>query len=297
MAAEDEMDNRSKGDSTIGHVSDTALWVAMYRAMENDRPNPLFKDPLAARLAGERGQQIAESMPGGKLVEWALVVRTVAIDCLISKAIHDGADCVVNLGAGLDSRPYRMRLPSSLRWIEVDFPGIIAMKSELLRDETPVCRLERMAVDLTDREASRALFKSIGAQAQNILVITEGVIYYLSNQEAANLSDDLLAVPSVRHWIHDYRNGMSFLPKKWAKAFKDAPFKFNAPDWVGFFCERGWAIEQRVYADDEARRISRPMPFIFPWSPLISLACAISSVARARMREMSGFVMFKRAVS
>ena len=39
----------------IQNVSDTAFMVAGFRAAENERPNPLFRDPLAARLAGEHG--------------------------------------------------------------------------------------------------------------------------------------------------------------------------------------------------------------------------------------------------
>ena len=43
-------------------ISDTALWVAVYRARETDRPDALFRDPLAYRLAGTRGEQIAQKI-------------------------------------------------------------------------------------------------------------------------------------------------------------------------------------------------------------------------------------------
>jgi len=39
----------------ISSVSDTARWVALYRAMESDRPDALFRDPYARRLAGAAG--------------------------------------------------------------------------------------------------------------------------------------------------------------------------------------------------------------------------------------------------
>jgi O-methyltransferase involved in polyketide biosynthesis len=45
----------------IRNISDTALWVAVYRARETDRPDAVFRDPFARRLAGERGEQIAQS--------------------------------------------------------------------------------------------------------------------------------------------------------------------------------------------------------------------------------------------
>src|SRR6185369_17641435 len=43
----------------VSNVSDTARWVATYRAQETARPDALFKDPFAERLAGERGRAIA----------------------------------------------------------------------------------------------------------------------------------------------------------------------------------------------------------------------------------------------
>ena len=46
----------------IEHISDTARWVAVYRAMETARSDALFRDPFAERLAGERGQQIVREM-------------------------------------------------------------------------------------------------------------------------------------------------------------------------------------------------------------------------------------------
>ena len=72
-----------------------------------------------------------------------MVIRTVIIDDLIKRAIAKGVDTIINLGAGLDTRPYRMDLPRSLRWIEVDYFHVIALKETRLAEETPRCRLER----------------------------------------------------------------------------------------------------------------------------------------------------------
>ncbi len=48
--------------SPIESVSDTAYWVAHYRAVEGLRARPLFDDPLAGVLAGEHGRKIAAAM-------------------------------------------------------------------------------------------------------------------------------------------------------------------------------------------------------------------------------------------
>src|SRR5262252_5973616 len=114
------MNSPTDASSSITHVADTALWVATYRALESQRPDALFRDPLSDMLAGERGRNIAASMPYPKFMAWALAIRTVAIDEMIVRALSLGVDTVLNLGAGLDTRPYRMNLPASLRWIEID---------------------------------------------------------------------------------------------------------------------------------------------------------------------------------
>jgi len=142
-------------DLPIRKVSDTAFWVAHYRGLEGERSDALFHDPLAALLAGERGRQIAQAMPLGAFTSWVVVLRTCIIDDFIRRAIAEGVDTILNLGAGLDTRPYRMDLPGSLTWIEVDTAGIIAFKEEQLRTEVPRCRLSRLVRE--SRQRGRAL--------------------------------------------------------------------------------------------------------------------------------------------
>ena len=103
----------------INHVSDTARWVAVYRAMETERPDAIFSDPFARRLAGERGEAIVQGMPKGRQMSWPMVVRTAVMDEIIMRCItKQGVDCVLNLAAGLDARPWRLPLAPTLRWID-----------------------------------------------------------------------------------------------------------------------------------------------------------------------------------
>jgi O-methyltransferase involved in polyketide biosynthesis len=43
------MVTKTTNDSEIIHISDTALWVAVYRAIESKRKDALFVDPYACR--------------------------------------------------------------------------------------------------------------------------------------------------------------------------------------------------------------------------------------------------------
>ena len=186
---------------TIRNISDTALWAARYRAVESERPDALFHDPFARRLAGERGEQIASSMPSKDKQAWAWMARTYLFDQLIEERVADGVDVVVNLAAGLDVRPYRMALPSSLRWIEVDLPGILDYKEEILGGEKPVCVLERIRLDLADIDARRDLFGRAGGEARKALILAEGLMIYLTEETAGALARDLAAPPGFRYWI------------------------------------------------------------------------------------------------
>ena len=113
----------------IRNISDTARWVAIYRAQESERPDAVFNDPFARRLAGDRGQQIANALEFTTKNSWSFVARTFLFDEFILSHISQGYDTVINLASGLDARPYRMPLPSSLRWVEVDLPGIMKRKN------------------------------------------------------------------------------------------------------------------------------------------------------------------------
>jgi O-methyltransferase involved in polyketide biosynthesis len=59
---------------------------------------------------------------------WSVVIRTVIIDDLIKQEIGEGVDTILNFGADLDTRPYRMDLPKTLRWVEGDYPPVIELK-------------------------------------------------------------------------------------------------------------------------------------------------------------------------
>src|SRR2546422_39764 len=205
----------------IQHVSDTARWVALYRAMESDRRDALFRDPYARRLAGERAERILAGMKRGREWAWPMIVRTAVMDELILRAIdRDGVTTVLNLAAGLDARPYRLPLPPSLRWVEVDFPDVIAYKQEQLAVERPVCVLEQVGADLTDVARRRALFAEIGGAGRPVLVVTEGLLIYLTREQVAALADDLAAQPSFRWWLLDIASPglLKMLEKTWGRA-------------------------------------------------------------------------------
>ena len=171
-------------DPLIRDITDTARWVAVYRARESERPDAVFRDPYARRLAGSRGEEIAQAQAFAEENQWPFIARTYLFDHFIEQEVRAGADLIVNLAAGLDARPYRMDLPSSLQWVEVDLPAILAYKEEALASEKPKCRLERVPLDLSDDVKRRLLFDRLGASAKRALVISEGLLVYLTEEDS-----------------------------------------------------------------------------------------------------------------
>ena len=247
----------------IRNISDTALWVAIFRARETERQDALFRDPFARKLAGERGEQIAKLMQAGLRYEWPYTARTVRFDQIVTEQIKQGTDMVINLAAGLDTRPYRMDLPSSLQWIEVDLPGMIDYKEEILREEKPRCALERVRLDLSDVSGRCALFQKLGRNAKKVLVVTEGLLVYLTREEVSALGRDLAAQDNFREWAIDLCSpGLLKMLQKNLGALSEAgsPLKFGPEEGPDFFNASGWkAVE--VYSMLKTAAGIKRLPF------------------------------------
>jgi methyltransferase (TIGR00027 family) len=247
----------------LRNISDTALWVAVYRARETERRSALFQDPFARKLAGERGEQIAKGMEPGQRYEWPYIARTLRFDQIVTEQIKQGADMVINLAAGLDTRPYRMDLPSWLQWIEVDLPDMIDYKEKVLAGEKPRCALERVCLDLADLAGRRALFRKLGGNAKKVLVLTEGLLVYLTRDEVSELSRDLATQSTFKDWAIDLCSpGLLKMLQKNLGALSEAgsPLKFGPEEGPDFFNASGWkAVE--VYSMLKTAASIKRLPF------------------------------------
>jgi methyltransferase (TIGR00027 family) len=278
-------------EGAIHNISDTARWVAVYRARESQQPDAVFHDPFAEGLAGDRGKQIAASMPFAEKSSFSFVARTWLVDQLISEQVRAGVEMVVNLAAGLDARPYRMDLPRSLQWIEVDLPEILAYKEEILRDEKPVCALEQVRLDLSNAEARRELFSRLGQRSKRVLVVTEGLLVYLTDEEVIALGNDLAAQPAFQHWILDVMSPalLKMLARKMTGPLDRAgiPLKFAPQTGPEFFNRCGWKPEQ-VHSILHAAKKIRRLPF------LLRLIARISPVSFRANRPWSAVCLLSK---
>jgi methyltransferase (TIGR00027 family) len=282
--------------SPITHVSDTARWVALYRAMESERRDALFRDPYARRLAGEQGEAILRGMKQGRRWAWPMIVRTAVMDEIILRAItRDGVDTVLNLAAGLDARPYRLPLPPTLRWVDVDLPDILTYKEQQLAGETPSCAVEFAKVDLRDAAARRALFAGVAASARRVLVVTEGLLIYLTPEQVADLAKDLAAQRAFRWWLIDIASPLllQWMQRTWGKTATagNAAFIFAPAEDTKFFAPYGWREVEYRNTMDEGIRLKRVPKMMFFWRILGLFA---SRARKEQFKRFSGIVLLER---
>lgn len=257
----------------IQSVSDTALAVAYARALESDRPDALFQDPYARLLAGEQGKAIYQKIQGDRSIGWLISTRTAVLDEQILHGIqHHGVDTVLNLAAGLDTRPYRMTLPADLRWVEADLPPILTYKQEALSEAQPRCRLERIPTDLTNAFQRRSLFSQVNATATRVLILTEGILVYLLPSQVGDLAADLNQ-PTFSTWLSDLVSPLAVkvaqLRMSKEPIAREVQLQFAPDDASQFFSAYGWQVEESRSLWHEAHHRNREVFFgkLARWLP------------------------------
>ena len=197
----------------------------------------------------DRRQRPATSRSG-----WWLVARTKIIDDAIAEAIAHGCDRVLNLAAGLDTRPYRLDLPPDFQWIEADLPQLLAEKAELLADQTPRCQLTRSAVDLADPAARDAFFDEALDGATNALVLTEGLLMYLEDRDVTALSEALNRPEVALVDVRLRRSGTEEADEQEdGRPPAERALHFRARKWTGLLRGPGLA-RRRVRVSDGGRQ-------------------------------------------
>jgi methyltransferase (TIGR00027 family) len=271
------------------------LWVAVYRAEESDRPDALFCDPYARRMAGERGQAIVDALPFGQAMGWSIAVRTAVMDAVVLQCIEKGARTVLNLGAGLDTRAFRLKLPRALRWMDVDLPAVTAYRRECLGGAAAACRHAHVEADLRLATERHRVITNAAAKGP-LLVITEGLLVYLAPQQVSELAMELRSEAKTRWWLADLvspllRQTMGTLWSSHLNA-ADAPFRFAPGDARAYFRQLDWVETEFHSTWSDSIRLRRFAPNALQWDALIKWAGPAAEVA---LNRMSGVALLEPA--
>ena len=182
---------RENGAGIATGVARTALMVAAARAMETHRQDSLARDEFAehfvrAAPASSDWPVRIEDAPGGDANPlWGRLgryfgVRTRVLDDLVLACVRAGARQVVLLGAGLDTRAFRLDLPAGTVVYELDRPDVLAFKRAVLDGlgAKPVATSRWIAMDLREDWAS-ALLAAGFSPAEETVWLAEGLLLYL----------------------------------------------------------------------------------------------------------------------
>lgn len=282
--------------ASVQNVSDTAFWVASFRAAESKREDALFQDPLAEILVANHGEKISHSMRSvAKSTSWSVVMRTRLIDEIILRYASFGYTTLINLGAGLDTRAYRLALPEDFHWIEIDFAEVLEFKEQKLQKQKPKCKLERIACNLSNHTQRKALFKKLNARISPALVLCEGVIMYLDEEGVGSLAQDIKEQSNFKLWITDYYSVeiyKIYQSPKFKNLLNNAPFLFYPSNWFAFFQECGWIQKEILYLYDIAKEHKRSFPL--PWWALPVKFILGEKRMMKKIRKYTAFVVFEK---
>lgn len=183
----------------------TALIIAQARAVESQRPDRLFDDPFAEEFvaaAGPAFSTTSEEIASRLTFQGDYVaLRTRFFDDCLLDACQAGCRQVVLLGAGLDTRAFRLSWPEGVRLFELDLPEVLSFKEGVLatRSATPTCRRVAVGVDLRE-DWARALVAAGFLAEEPTAWLVEGILMYLTENERNRLLDRVgeLSAPGSR---------------------------------------------------------------------------------------------------
>jgi O-methyltransferase involved in polyketide biosynthesis len=183
-------------------VTVTAYLTAVVRAEATADTCLEFKDEYASRFADLCPRWIRKitQVTAGPSV---IVARTSIIDNIVSELVSAGSfDVCINLGAGFDSRPFRLNWPPGCLIVEVDAAPIFDVKDRLLPAVHQAVTLERLRCDVGDVGKLVDLLVPHTA-GRRLLIICEGLLSYFSDSYIASLAAGLLKLGVSATWVCD----------------------------------------------------------------------------------------------
>ncbi|WP_280436715.1 SAM-dependent methyltransferase [Nocardia carnea] len=251
-------------------VAMTALGVALIRVRESARPDRLYADPLAEVF-------VAAARPGFDDARWARLEtlaeqfyegRTLAVKA-VDEHVQEaaGVQCpqIVLLGAGLDTRAFRLDLPHETVFFEVDLPELFDFKEPVLAAHRahPVCARHTVAADLCGDWERVLLDQGFRADLPTAWV-DEGVLGYIPRTSAYAVAEKVtrLSAPGSRFGIGRFQVDAAApqyraLRELVREAPEEPPVNGLGPDAESWFATHGWRTTFRAW-DDLVAPYGRP---------------------------------------
>jgi methyltransferase (TIGR00027 family) len=247
------------------HVSHTAWLVAAFRAQESARSDAHFRDHLAPKLLGHLEEEYLSGFSNQLRKDpWLLTIRTYYIDQFILQSIKEGVKTIVNLGAGLDTRPYRLAVSPATNWIEADYAELVNYKNSILAEDEPCCKLKRLAVDLSITSERIKILDKINKNEGPILILTEGLLPYLKEDNVKQLARELFSMSETNFWLMDIFNKSlieqmhdEITQKQHENNNNSVNFDFTPENTAQFLKPLGWEIKAFTSWYEGASKLNR----------------------------------------
>lgn len=258
-------------------VGQTALFIAWMRQLESERPDALFRDPLAAAMLAALSEDpvladvaevIRQTHRSAKGFPAYFAVRTRFFDDEILAGVRSGVRQVVTLAAGVDGRTVRLDLPAGTRWFEVELPEMTEFKDALIAGSGLPLACERRGVAADLREDWSSPLRAAGFNpGQPTVWLVEGLLMYLTDAAGEALLADLteLSAPGSRLMLEHLKAAMlgeEGRPARERVEEQGARWLSARDDLEGWLGRHGW--QAKVYAGDDPRighgRTVAPLP-------------------------------------
>lgn len=286
--------------------------------MESSRPDAYLHDSLTPHLlqGSERSLQSQErlaegataheaALGGGHVTTW-IAVRGHLVDEQITALINDLSSSsanmhvehdtlvkdhiiqqqVVLLGAGLDTRAWRLPFPPGVAWYEVDQASVLDFKISRLQKAgagmqagvsskafpLKSASYTAVAADLSDADWTGALRKSGWQEHLPTTWVAEGLLYYIEPTAVAALLKKVAAMSAVESFLIatacttayiDYGRQVAATMESGLLPTLMAAMKWTLPsDALAHFQHYGWRIHHTVDLLKQAKKLGvRLQPF------------------------------------
>lgn len=170
-------------------ISNIAFYCCGVRMQDSVEKNSVCGDVYAKLFMDEYGRRIYDKFKEETISNASIIVRHRIIDDVLRQMLLSSPDlCIVTIGAGFDSRPYRL---AGGNWFELDEPQVIAFKDQRLPVSECANPLRRIPIDFCKDSLKEKLSPITDSYAGKIVFILEGIFIYLDKNEIGKILETL----------------------------------------------------------------------------------------------------------
>jgi len=169
----------------LSGAKETLLITLCAKAGESRLPDSLLKDVFAAETMARIDYDFAR-LGIDRDMMIGLALRAHVMDGWARDFIASNPDAtVLHLGCGLDSRIFRVAPPAGIRWFDIDYPDVIALRRQLYP--------ARAGCELLGSSVTEPGWLETVPRDKPILVLAEGLLPYLEEREVESLIERVIA--------------------------------------------------------------------------------------------------------